>query len=110
MGAALTRGIQRHAMACVKHYALNSMENARFSVDVTIDDATLHEDFLPHFRRVVDEGAHAVMSSYNSVNGEWAGQNAHLLSTVLREEWGFDGTVITDFLVRGKIQGSWHPG
>lgn len=98
MGAALTRGIQRHAMACVKHYALNSMENARFSVDVTIDDATLHEDFLPHFRRVVDEGAHAVMSSYNSVNGEWAGQNAHLLSTVLREEWGFDGTVITDFI------------
>lgn len=98
MGAALTRGIQRHAMACVKHYALNSMENARFSVDVTIDDATLHEDFLPHFRRVIDEGAHAVMSSYNSVNGEWAGQNEHLLTTVLRDEWGFEGTVITDFI------------
>jgi beta-glucosidase len=98
MGAALTRGIQRHAMACVKHYALNSMENARFSVDVTIDDATLHEDFLPHFRRVIDEGAHAVMSSYNSINGEWAGQNPDTLTTVLREQWGFQGTVITDFI------------
>ncbi|KCH86481.1 beta-glucosidase family protein [Mycobacterium tuberculosis] len=98
MGAALTRGVQRHAMACVKHYALNSMENARFSVDVTADDVTLHEDFLPHFRRVVDEGVAAVMSSYNSVNGTWAGQNEHLLTTVLREEWGFTGTVITDFI------------
>ena len=98
MGAALTRGIQRHAMACVKHYALNSMENARFSVDVTIDDVTLHEDFLPHFRRVIDEGVSAVMSSYNSVNGQWAGQNSHTLTTVLREEWGFEGTVITDFI------------
>ncbi|HEY0188795.1 MAG TPA: glycoside hydrolase family 3 C-terminal domain-containing protein [Cellulomonas sp.] len=98
MGAALTRGIQRHAMACVKHFALNSMENARFSVDVTIDDATLHEDFLPHFRRVIDQGVAAVMSSYNSVNGTWAGQNPELLSTVLRDEWGFEGTVITDFI------------
>jgi beta-glucosidase len=98
MGAALTRGIQRHAMACVKHYALNSMENARFSVDVTIDSETLHEDFLPHFRRVIDEGALAVMSSYNAVNGTWAGQHEHLLTGVLREEWGFQGTVITDFI------------
>jgi len=98
MGAALTRGVQRHAMACVKHFALNSMENARFQVDVRIDDATLHEDFLPHFRRVIDEGAAAVMSSYNAINGEWAGQNPHTLTTVLREEWGFEGTVITDFI------------
>src|SRR5204862_5001770 len=54
LGAALTRGVQRHAMACVKHFACNSMENARFTVDVTVDDEALHEVFLPHFKRIVD--------------------------------------------------------
>ncbi|NYJ08532.1 beta-glucosidase [Petropleomorpha daqingensis] len=98
MGAALTRGTQRHIMACAKHYALNSMENARFTVDVTCDDATLHEVFLPHFRRVVEEGASAIMSAYNSVNGEWCGQNEPLLTGVLREEWGFRGVVVSDFI------------
>jgi len=97
-GAALTRGVQRHAMACVKHFALNSMENARFTVDVTCDDRALHEVYLPHFRRIVDEGVASVMSSYNSVNGEWAGQNHALLTKILRDEWNFDGFVITDFL------------
>ncbi|WP_432494625.1 glycoside hydrolase family 3 C-terminal domain-containing protein [Kineococcus gypseus] len=97
-GAALTRGVQRHAMACVKHYALNSMENARFEVDVTIDEATLHEVYLPHFKRAADEGVAAVMSAYNSVNGEWAGQNRHLLTEVLREQWGWDGITVSDFI------------
>jgi beta-glucosidase len=98
MGAALTRGIQRHAMACVKHFALNSMEQARFSVDVTVDEATLHETYLPHFKRVLDEGAFSVMSSYNSVNGTWAGQNPQLLTEILRDQWGFTGTVMSDFI------------
>jgi beta-glucosidase len=98
LGAALTRGVQRHALACVKHFALNSMENARFTVDVTADDRALHEVYLPHFRRVVDEGVASVMSSYNSVNGEWAGQNEVLLTDILRDEWGFEGFVITDFI------------
>lgn len=98
LGAALVRGVSPHAIACVKHFALNSMENARFSVDVRIDEATLHELFLPHFRRAIDAGALAVMSAYNSVNGEWAGQNADLLTRVLRDDWGFTGTVVTDFM------------
>ncbi|KAL2813405.1 glycoside hydrolase superfamily [Aspergillus granulosus] len=97
-GVALTHGVQRHIMACVKHFALNSMENARFRVDVEVDDDVLHEVYLPHFRRVVEEGVAAVMSSYNSVNGEWAGQNRELLTRVLRETWGFDGFVISDFI------------
>jgi beta-glucosidase len=98
MGAALARGVQRHVMACVKHFALNSMENARQSVDVTADERALHEVYLPHFKRVVDTGVAAVMSSYNSVNGEWAGQNRRLLTDILKEEWGFAGFVITDFI------------
>src|SRR5689334_10927642 len=97
-GAALVRGVRRHAMAVAKHYALNSMENARFTVDVTADEATLHEVFLPHFRRVVEEGVDGIMSAYNSVNGEWAGQNEYLLDEVLRGRWDFRGVVVSDFI------------
>ncbi len=98
MGAALTRGVQQRVMACVKHFACNSMENARFTVDVTADDRALHEVYLPHFRRVVEAGVASVMSAYNSLNGEWCGESRALLTEVLRDEWGFDGFVITDFI------------
>jgi len=97
-GAALTRGAQRYVMACAKHYALNSMENARFTVDVTVDEATLQDVYLPHFKRTVDEGVAAIMASYNSVNGEWAGQNQHLLTDILRDQWKWDGITVTDFI------------
>ncbi|MBK5289786.1 MAG: glycoside hydrolase family 3 C-terminal domain-containing protein, partial [Acidimicrobiia bacterium] len=97
-GAALTRGLQRHVMACVKHFACNSMENARFSVDIDVDEVALHEVYLPHFRRIIDEGVASVMSAYNSVNGEWAGQNRSLLTDVLRDEWNFRGFVISDWI------------
>lgn len=98
LGAALARGVQKHVMACVKHYALNSMENARFRVDVTIGERALHEVYLPHFRAVVAVGVAAVMSAYNSVNGEWCGENRVLLTDILKREWGFEGFVITDFI------------
>jgi beta-glucosidase-like glycosyl hydrolase len=97
-GAALTRGAQRNVMAVAKHYALNSMENARFKVDVTADEATLHEVYLAHFRRVVDEGVSGIMTSYNSVNGQWAGQNEQLLEGILRKQWGFAGVTVSDFV------------
>ncbi len=98
MGAALTRGVRRHVMACVKHFALNSMEDARFYVDVEVDDATLHEVYLPHFREVIDAGADAVMNAYNRVNGVWCGEHHGLLNEILREQWGFEGVVISDFV------------
>lgn len=98
-GVALARGVRGHVMACVKHFALNSMENARFRVDVRVEEDVLREVYLEHFRRVVREaGVAGVMSAYNSVNGEWAGQNGHLLNEILREEWGFDGLVMSDFV------------
>ena len=97
-GAALTRGAQRWVMACVKHYALNSMENARFTVNVTVDEATLHDLYLPHFKRVIDEDVAAVMAAYNSVNDEWCGQNPYLLTTVLRDLWEWNGITVTDFV------------
>ncbi|HSL75208.1 MAG TPA: glycoside hydrolase family 3 N-terminal domain-containing protein [Ilumatobacteraceae bacterium] len=98
MATAFTRGLQRHVMACMKHFALNSMENARFSVDVTVDERALHEVYLPHFRCVAADGVASVMSAYNSVNGEWCGENRTLLTEILRDEWGWDGFVISDFI------------
>lgn len=98
MGSALVAGVQRHGLACVKHLAANSMENQRFHVDVTMSPRVLHEMYLPHFKACVDAGAAVVMSAYNAVNGEWCGQSRALLTEVLRERWGFDGFVITDFV------------
>jgi beta-glucosidase len=98
MGAALTTGVQPWVMTCVKHYALNSMEEARFVVDVEVDEDVLREAYLPHFRAVVEAGVDCVMSAYNSVNGEWAGENRHLLTEILRDDWGFRGFVMTDFV------------
>jgi beta-glucosidase len=98
MGAALVAGVNPWVMSCAKHYALNSMEEARFTVDVEVPDAVLHEVYLPHFRHIVESGVDAVMSSYNSVNGTWAGENRHLLTDVLRGLWGFTGFVMTDFV------------
>jgi beta-glucosidase len=111
MGAALTRGIQRHAIACVKHLALNSIDSSRFLVDVRVSERVLHELYLPHFRECVEAGAGSVMSAYNRVNGEWCGQHPHLLTTILKKRWNFAGFVVTDFIfglrdgVRGLLAG-----
>ncbi len=100
MGAALTRGVQRHnVMACVKHFALNSLENKRFKVDVKVDERTLREVYLPHFKKcIVEAKAASVMSAYNKVNGTYCGENGYLLHTILRDEWGFEGFVVSDFI------------
>ena len=102
MGLALAEGAQEHVMACVKHFAVNSMENARFEVDVRVDERALHEVYLPHFRRIVEGGDRggiaSVMSAYNSLNGTFCGDHHHLLTTVLRDEWGFAGFVTSDFI------------
>ena len=99
MGAALVRGTQRHVMACVKHLACNSIEDSRFKVDVSIDEDDLRDLYLPQFRRCVDEGVAAVMTAYNRVNGERCGHHRHLLTDVLKGEWGFDGFVMSDFVL-----------
>jgi len=99
MGAALVRGVQdEDVMACVKHYAFNQMENARFKVSVYADKRTEREVFLPHFKDCVDAGAASIMSSYNLYNQVKCGHHKYLLSRVLKEEWGFDGFVMSDFI------------
>ena len=100
MGAALATGIQHHnVIATVKHFAANSIENARFKVDVQIDPRPLREVYLPHFKHIIDAGCASVMSAYNRVNGEYCGHNTHLLTDILRADWGFDGFVHSDWML-----------
>lgn len=98
MGVAFIRGAQRHVIASAKHFALNSIEDTRFTVDVKVDERTLREVYLPHFERAVkDAGVGSVMSAYNLVNGAYCAENAHLLGDILKGEWGFDGFVESDW-------------
>ena len=98
-GKALTVAVQEEGMiACVKHFALNSMEDLRFYVDVHIDDRALHEVYLPHFKKCVDAGAQSVMGAYNRYEEYHCCENKKLLTDILRREWGFDGFVMSDFV------------
>ena len=93
------KGIQDNDVAaCVKHFAANVQETDRLMVDEKIDDRTLHEIYFPAFKAAVQEGhAYSVMGAYNKVNGYHCCENKQLLDKVLREEWGFDGAVISDW-------------
>ena len=98
MAAGFIRGAQRHVTADAKHIALNSIENTRMRVDVTVDERTLREVYLPHFKRAVDAGVGSVMCAYNQVNGIYSCENSHLLHDILNGEWGFDGFVVSDWV------------
>ena len=99
MAAAYVKGIQsKGPAACPKHFAVNSQELRRMAMDSVVDERTLREIYLTGFEIAVQEGhAQALMSSYNMVNGEYANENYHLLTEILRNEWGFDGYVVTDW-------------
>ena len=100
MAVGFVRGAQRHVIANPKHFALNSIENTRFSVNVTVSERTLREVYLPHFRMAVQEAhAGAVMSAYNKVDGAYCGENPHLLHDVLKGDWGFRGFVESDWIL-----------
>lgn len=99
MAAAYVKGIQSQGVfACPKHFAVNSQELRRMAMDSIVDERTLREIYLTGFEIAVKEGkAKTIMSSYNEVNGIYANENKHLLQEILREEWGFDGIVVTDW-------------
>lgn len=99
LGVSLTEAVQSHnVMGCVKHYALNNIENSRFRVDIRADERTLHEVYLPHFKKcVVQGGAASLMGAYNLFEGDHACESKKLLTEIAREQWGFEGFHISDF-------------
>ena len=99
-GVAAVKGIEKNnVMACPKHFALNSIENSRWVIDVSVDERTLREVYLPHFKKVIKQGKPAsIMSSYNKVRGKYSGSNEELLTNILKNEWGFNGFISTDWM------------
>ena len=98
-GRSLTVSLQEEGViACVKHFALNSMEDLRFYVDVHIDDRALHEGVSAPFQEGVDAGAQSIMGAYNRYEEYHCCENKKLLTDILRREWGFDGFVMSDFV------------
>ena len=99
LAVAYTKGSQDDGTAvCLKHYALNNQEDYRGFVDVKISDRAMHEIYLRPFEMAVREAdAWGVMAAYNKVNGRWCSENEHLLTTILRQQWGFPGMVISDW-------------
>ena len=99
MAVAYVQGVQSQGVAsCIKHFVCNDTEFERMSIDSQVDMRTLREVYLVPFERAVrDAGVMSVMSAYNKVNGLHAADHGWLLTSVLRNEWGFDGLVMSDW-------------
>jgi beta-glucosidase len=95
----LIKGIQKSDVAaCVKHFAVNNQETERLWVEALVDDRTLNEIYLPAFKAAVCEaGSYSLMGAYNLLRGEHCCQSKYLLNTILKEEWKYDGCVISDW-------------
>ena len=91
--------VQKNGVAvCVKHYALNNQEENRHTYNAVVDDRTLYEIYLPAFKSAVQEGgAWSIMGAYNLFENEHLCHNDRMLNKILKEEWGFDGAVISDW-------------
>jgi beta-glucosidase len=99
MAVAYIKGLQSQGVgACIKHFVCNDSEFQRHTISSEVGERPLHEIYLAPFRAAVREAnPWAVMSAYNKLNGVWCSENRHLLLEVLKEEWGFDGIVISDW-------------
>lgn len=100
MAVEYIRGLQNQGVCSVpKHFALNYQEYNRYFVSSDVDERTLREVYLPHFEKVIRKGgAGGIMSAYNRLNGEWCAESRRLLTEILKEEWGFQGVVISDYV------------
>ena len=108
LGAAHVTAMQAEGTgASVKHFAANNQETERMRISADVDERTLREIYLPAFERVVkDANPATVMCSYNKINGVYASENTWLLTALLRDEWGFDGAVVSDWgAVSNRVAG-----
>jgi len=98
LGAAFVRGMQETIPACVKHFAANNTDDNRNTTIASMDEQTLRENYTRAFQIVVEQSDPAcIMAAYNGVNGDWCAENAHLLTDILRTEWGWTGFVVSDW-------------
>lgn len=112
LAAAFIRGVQSQGVATtVKHFVGNDAEFERMTIDSVIDDRTLREVYMLPFEYAVREGGSlGIMTSYNRMNGEYCAENRWLLQDVLREEWGFEGFVVTDWFAGTTTEGAARAG
>jgi beta-glucosidase len=106
LAAALITGVQSKGVGTsLKHYAVNNQEFQRFSISAEVDERTLREIYLPAFEKAVKAARPwTVMCSYNKVNGVFASEHHTLLTSILKEEWGFEGLVVSDWgAVRDQV-------
>lgn len=105
MSAAFIKGVQSKGIGTsLKHFAANSQETRRMTIDSVVDERTLREIYLAGFEIAVKEGKPwTVMNAYNKLNGLYCAENRHLLTEVLRDNWGFDGVVVTDWGAENEI-------
>jgi beta-glucosidase len=100
LGCAFVSGAQQFVVASPKHLALNNLENTRFDMSADVDPRTLHELYLPHFRRcLIEAAAGSVMTAYNRINGTYCGEHAELITDILRARWGYRGFVESDWFL-----------
>lgn len=112
LAAEMVKGIQDQGVgACVKHYACNNSEFMRMTIDCIVDKRTLHEIYLKAFEIIVKtSNPVSIMGSYNKVNGTYACENTELLTDILRDQWGFEGIVLSDWLAVNDIAKSIDAG
>ena len=112
LAAAFVRGVQSHGVATtVKHFAGNESEFERMTIDTVMDERTLRELYLLPFELAVREGGTlGIMTSYNRLNGTYNAESQWLLQGILRDEWGFEGFVVTDWFAGGTTAGAAHAG
>ncbi|GAA2355257.1 glycoside hydrolase family 3 C-terminal domain-containing protein [Saccharopolyspora halophila] len=106
LGAAVVQGIQSKGVAATpKHYVANDSETERMTYDAVVDETTLREVYLEPFRRIVEKaGPWAMMAAYNSVNGRTMTENSTLVNDILKDEWGWDGVLMSDWFATRSLK------
>ncbi|MBS5884470.1 MAG: glycoside hydrolase family 3 C-terminal domain-containing protein [Clostridium sp.] len=99
MAVPYIKGVQENDVAaCVKHFAVNNQETERLNVDVVVSDRALREIYFPAFEAAVKEGnTYSMMSAYNKIWNHYCAHNPKLLQEILKDEWGFDGVLVSDW-------------